>query len=308
MTDDYTRDERCTSSKSFWRRNSLPMPWRRWCRGDPLADTKFKVILNQTVERTLVVAPSRDYGRSYPPGYLRGRSGRRSIIDKVKATADSRTSAMRGFGNQELHDRHVSAGTLIPRTSLPWKAERDRTESLRPGNLCSAGIVVREAGRDPHAIGMTQDFKSWVCAFPPLPQAMQRSEMPGVPEGQVTERRTNEYCTGPVPLETSRGNPNSPLVGTIDAYPQDCLPAPTGSAAPPSPAFWTGTRSLLLIILLDQRSAPFHHGRDSGLHRSTKARRLKLGTFGIPGDVAARLSAGLRASGIPNAAPTTAPP
>ncbi len=59
-------------------------------RRDPLADTKFKVILNQIVERTLVVCPAVIMD-SYPtPDTLKEALRARSIIDKVKASTDSR--------------------------------------------------------------------------------------------------------------------------------------------------------------------------------------------------------------------------
>ena len=59
-------------------------------RRDPLADTKFKVILNQIVERTLVVCPAVIMD-SYPtPDTLKEALRSRAIIDKVKASTDSR--------------------------------------------------------------------------------------------------------------------------------------------------------------------------------------------------------------------------
>ena len=59
-------------------------------RRDPLADTKFKVILNQVVERTLIVCPAVIMD-SYPtPDTLTQALLSHNIIDKVKASTDSR--------------------------------------------------------------------------------------------------------------------------------------------------------------------------------------------------------------------------
>lgn len=91
MTDDYAR-RKVQVIKEFLETEFQP-PYAVEAvvpRRDPLADTKFKVMLNQTVERTLVVCPAVIMD-SYPtPDTLRESLRSRGIIEKVKASVDSR--------------------------------------------------------------------------------------------------------------------------------------------------------------------------------------------------------------------------
>jgi hypothetical protein len=59
-------------------------------RRDPLADTKFKILLNNAVERTLLVCPAVLLDNHPTPDLLRQLLLSQKIMDKVKASADSR--------------------------------------------------------------------------------------------------------------------------------------------------------------------------------------------------------------------------
>ena len=59
-------------------------------RRDPLADTRYKIMLNNIVERTLLVCPAVVMDSFPTPDLLKQVLVSRNIIDKVKASTDSR--------------------------------------------------------------------------------------------------------------------------------------------------------------------------------------------------------------------------
>ena len=59
-------------------------------RRDPLADTKYKVILNNLVEHTLLVCPAVVMDSFPTPDLLKELLVSCKVIDKVKASTDSR--------------------------------------------------------------------------------------------------------------------------------------------------------------------------------------------------------------------------
>jgi hypothetical protein len=59
-------------------------------RRDPLADTKFKIILNNAVERTLSVCPAVVYDSLPTPDQLKALLVSQGIMAKVKASTETR--------------------------------------------------------------------------------------------------------------------------------------------------------------------------------------------------------------------------
>lgn len=61
---------------------------------------------------------------------------------------------------------------------------------LRPGTFAYPALWCGRRDLNPHAIGMTQDFKSWVSAdsTTPAEQCDAAKSNTGVPEGQVARR------------------------------------------------------------------------------------------------------------------------
>ncbi len=59
-------------------------------RRDPLADTRYKIMLNNLVERTLLVCPAVVMDSFPTPDLLKQLLVSQKIIDKVKASTDSR--------------------------------------------------------------------------------------------------------------------------------------------------------------------------------------------------------------------------
>lgn len=59
-------------------------------RRDPLADTKFKIILNNQVERILMVCPAVVLDSLPTPDQLKQLLVSQGIIEKVKSSAESR--------------------------------------------------------------------------------------------------------------------------------------------------------------------------------------------------------------------------
>ncbi len=59
-------------------------------RRDPLADTRYKIMLNNVVERTLLVCPAVVMDSLPTPDLLKQLLVSQKIIDKVKASTDSR--------------------------------------------------------------------------------------------------------------------------------------------------------------------------------------------------------------------------
>ncbi|HMU28789.1 MAG: hypothetical protein KF854_15260 [Nitrospira sp.] len=91
MTDDYAR-RKVQVIKEFLE-SQFPTPYVVEAivpRRDPLADTKYKVILNNVVERTLLVCPAVVMDSFPTPDHLKESLVARNIIDKVKASTDSR--------------------------------------------------------------------------------------------------------------------------------------------------------------------------------------------------------------------------
>ena len=91
MTDDYAR-RKVQVIKEFLE-SQFPAPYAVEAilpRRDPLADTKYKVILNNVVERTLLVCPAVVMDSFPTPDLLKELLVSRRIIDKVNASTDSR--------------------------------------------------------------------------------------------------------------------------------------------------------------------------------------------------------------------------
>ena len=78
---------------------------------DPLADTKFKIILNQQVERTLSVCPAVILDSLPTPDQLKQLLVSKGIIDKVKASVASRIC-------------HEDLGTDEPSHARPLRSVR----------------------------------------------------------------------------------------------------------------------------------------------------------------------------------------
>ena len=91
MTDDYAR-RKVQIIKEFLEAH-FPAPYvveTVLPRRDPLADTRYKVILNNVVERTLLVCPAVVMDSFPTPDLLKEVLVSRKIIDKVNASTDSR--------------------------------------------------------------------------------------------------------------------------------------------------------------------------------------------------------------------------
>ena len=73
----------CRVSSALHRRTVLPLR-------DPLADTKFKIILNNQVERTLSVCPAVVLDSLPTPDQLKQLLVSKKIMDRIKSAAASR--------------------------------------------------------------------------------------------------------------------------------------------------------------------------------------------------------------------------
>lgn len=78
---------------------------------DPLADTKFKIILDQTVERTLSVCVALVMDTHPTPDQLKTLLVSQRIMEKIKASVDARIC-------------HGDLGTEEPQSSKPMRSVR----------------------------------------------------------------------------------------------------------------------------------------------------------------------------------------
>ncbi len=83
-------------------------------RRDPLADTKFKIILNNQIERTLSVCPAIVLDSHPTPDQLKKLLVSQGIMEKIKSSAESRIC-------------HADLGTDEPQYSKPIRAVRGIT-------------------------------------------------------------------------------------------------------------------------------------------------------------------------------------
>jgi hypothetical protein len=91
MTDDYSR-RKIQVIREFLEAEYLP-PYTVesvLTRRDPLADTKFKIILENKVDRTLSVCPAVVLDSHPTPDQLKALLVSQGIIDKIKSSAESR--------------------------------------------------------------------------------------------------------------------------------------------------------------------------------------------------------------------------
>lgn len=91
VTDDYAR-RKVQVIKEFLE-TQFPAPYTVETvlpRRDPLADTKYKIILNNVVERILLVCPALVMDSFPTPDLLKELLVSRRVIDKVNASTDSR--------------------------------------------------------------------------------------------------------------------------------------------------------------------------------------------------------------------------
>lgn len=80
-------------------------------RRDPLADTKFKIILNNQVERALLVCPAVVLDSHPTPDQLKQLLVSQGIMNKIKSSVDCRIC-------------HEDLGTDEPPTSRPMRSVR----------------------------------------------------------------------------------------------------------------------------------------------------------------------------------------
>ena len=112
MTDDYSR-RKLQVIQQFLDAEFMPpysietvLP-----RRDPLADTKFKILLDHKVERTLSVCPAVVLDSHPTPDQLKALLVSQGIIGKIKSSVDSRIC-------------HEDLGTDEPQHSKPMRSVR----------------------------------------------------------------------------------------------------------------------------------------------------------------------------------------
>lgn len=112
MTDDYSR-RKIQVIREFLEGEYKP-PYNVesvLAQRDPLADTKFKIVLNSKVDRTLTVCPAVVLDSHPTPDQLRTLLQSKGIMDKIKSSA-------------ELRICHEDLGTDEAQHSRPMRSVR----------------------------------------------------------------------------------------------------------------------------------------------------------------------------------------